>query len=352
MAGGYFRVHRRVFEHEIFAGDPFSPREAWVWLIGSASWCATTVEFEGHDFNLQRGDLVASVRCLAEAWKWSKSATQRYLIRLRDTGMIGTLAGTQGTVITICNYDDYQADAAEAGTQTGTPVGRVPGHQAGHAEAEGGTPNEPPKFGANDDETTIVSSDADGADTLAGTPAAENRDASRDTDRDTNKRKNLKEKQGSSARETPVPQRPDLGLIRAFDAEIINAWGEHRARLCPTENDKSTARAWIDLGVSPGLITEAARKVCTEMQARGAEPPRGIGILKHEIERLRRRPTPLTFHERENALWAAKIDRWQRGDWLDSWGPRPGQPGCLMPARLQAKVTAPSQGRALQGEAA
>jgi hypothetical protein len=35
---GAFWVSRGVFDHPLFRGEPFTQREAWLWLIAEAAW--------------------------------------------------------------------------------------------------------------------------------------------------------------------------------------------------------------------------------------------------------------------------------------------------------------------------
>lgn len=96
---GYVAMDREWQDHELFAGDEFSRRDAWAWLIAHAAWKPTKARIKGSSVELQRGDLSFSVRFLADKWGWSKSRVDRFLSALRSEGMIetrskiGTLAG-------------------------------------------------------------------------------------------------------------------------------------------------------------------------------------------------------------------------------------------------------------------
>jgi hypothetical protein len=105
---GVFAVDRGIWEHPSFANEPLTEREAWIWLIGEASFKARARNIGGKVVQLDRGQLAASVRFMAERWKWSKSRVDRFLKRLKIETMIGTDVGTGLLVITICNYDRYQ----------------------------------------------------------------------------------------------------------------------------------------------------------------------------------------------------------------------------------------------------
>jgi hypothetical protein len=89
---GVFAVDRGIWDHPMFADEPFTEREAWSWLIGEASFKARARNIGGKIVQLERGQLAASVRFMAERWKWSKSRVDRFLKRLKTTArkMIGT----------------------------------------------------------------------------------------------------------------------------------------------------------------------------------------------------------------------------------------------------------------------
>jgi len=64
-----------------------------------------------------RGEFLISVRYLSEKWGWSKNTVQKFLTLLKAENMIGmrTAAGTQQTIVTICNYDTYNAILPQGG---------------------------------------------------------------------------------------------------------------------------------------------------------------------------------------------------------------------------------------------
>lgn len=129
MSGGVFAVSRGIFDHPLFADEPLTEREAWIWLISEAAWKERTVRAGGHVVTLKRGQCAHSIRFMAEAWGWSKSRVDRFLTRLENGTMIGTECGTGVNKITICKYDEYQKVSLPSGTARGTTVGTEPGQQ-------------------------------------------------------------------------------------------------------------------------------------------------------------------------------------------------------------------------------
>lgn len=113
---GTVNISRRLFDSEAFKNEPFTEREAWVWLVMEASWKDRTVRAGDYVADTKRGQLAASVRFMAKAWSWTPAKVQRYLKRVEKLKMICSKTDTGVSVITICNYDKYQNGAQAADT--------------------------------------------------------------------------------------------------------------------------------------------------------------------------------------------------------------------------------------------
>ncbi len=105
---GTVNISRDLWDDTAFAQDPFSEREAWVWMIAEASWKARTRRVGDYVVELERGQLAHSTRFMADTWKWTHSKARRYLDRLEKLEMIRRETGTGVSVVTVCNYDKYQ----------------------------------------------------------------------------------------------------------------------------------------------------------------------------------------------------------------------------------------------------
>ena len=70
----YIAVSVELFEDHPIAERPYCPAFAWLDLIRRAKW--------KDGAGLERGQLRASVRFLAEAWGWSVKRTHTFLIQL------------------------------------------------------------------------------------------------------------------------------------------------------------------------------------------------------------------------------------------------------------------------------
>jgi hypothetical protein len=105
----WIRVQTAIFDHEIFAAEPFSEREAWLWLIARAAWKATVHRVGAAVLPVPPGCLFVTIRQMQLAWKWTSTRrVHQFLQLLASQNMIETSAETGKTRISICNYSRYQ----------------------------------------------------------------------------------------------------------------------------------------------------------------------------------------------------------------------------------------------------
>jgi hypothetical protein len=141
---GYIAISRGIFDHPLLKTNKrYSKLEAWAWLINAAAWRAHGHRWRFGVLHVERGELAASVREMAEQWGWPRSNVSRFLNLLAREAMIilsdsasetrtGTRTGpiTQRapSIITICNYDKFQRLVGGSKNK----VGHEPGHEPGH----------------------------------------------------------------------------------------------------------------------------------------------------------------------------------------------------------------------------
>lgn len=119
---GFFLVDRDVFDHPGFAPEPFTEREAWLWMISAAAWSGKKVRIGRAVIDLERGQLAFTLRYLATKFKWSESRLRRFLMRRTGDAAITTLATREATQVTICNYDKYQRQLHTGDAQSDAPI--------------------------------------------------------------------------------------------------------------------------------------------------------------------------------------------------------------------------------------
>lgn len=105
---GWIKLSRDITEHWIWQ-DEFRAKW-WVDLLLMASWEDKKVMHDTHVFTLKKGQIIASVSHLAKKWNKSAPTIIKFLKLLESDNMITreTLY-RQTSIITICNYERYQA---------------------------------------------------------------------------------------------------------------------------------------------------------------------------------------------------------------------------------------------------
>lgn len=106
----FIPLSRDIFEHHLWLEKrSFSRCEAWIYLIKEARFEDTKLLDKGKLVFVKRGQIYASIRFLAEAWKWSTTKVGSFLDMLILDEMIKkeTVKETGQNMITICNYDKY-----------------------------------------------------------------------------------------------------------------------------------------------------------------------------------------------------------------------------------------------------
>jgi hypothetical protein len=103
-------MHRGWQDDPLFAGEPFSRRDAWEWLISNAAWEAHSRWFKGHMVSVGRGQIVTSEAELSAAWKWTRQRVRTFLSRLEVDQKSTRETASGVTKLTICKYEQYQSE--------------------------------------------------------------------------------------------------------------------------------------------------------------------------------------------------------------------------------------------------
>lgn len=105
---GWFSLQRDIFDHDVFKREPFTEREAWIWIISKAVYEDTTHYVSGVNLPVPRGSFFTTYAELSEVWKWSSTRVRAFQKKLELKEMIVVQKNTKKTFISVCNYDVYQ----------------------------------------------------------------------------------------------------------------------------------------------------------------------------------------------------------------------------------------------------
>lgn len=110
MSGGrnVFAVARSIWTDSDFAPEPFTEREAWIWLISSAAWKDTRARGNAGPVDLRRAEFSFSVRFLATKFQWTKDKTHRFLKRLEKRDTIRDTSRDGAQIYYINKYNHFQ----------------------------------------------------------------------------------------------------------------------------------------------------------------------------------------------------------------------------------------------------
>ena len=125
---GWIKLHRGLTENWLWKDkEPFDKRSAWIDLLLMANHTDFKVRRNNHIVVRKRGEVNTSVMYLSEKWRWSRNKVYRFLELLKEDKMIQVIGTTDGTTITIENYEKYQISETTDETTDGTPHGTTDG---------------------------------------------------------------------------------------------------------------------------------------------------------------------------------------------------------------------------------
>lgn len=124
MSEGWVKIHRKLQDNKVWLSEPFTRAQAWVDLILLANHKDGYIRVAGERIDIKRGQCGWSVLNLSIRWKWSRGKANRFLKELQRDEQIILKTDTRNSIITICNYNDFQGDDTTGGTTDDTTDGQ------------------------------------------------------------------------------------------------------------------------------------------------------------------------------------------------------------------------------------
>jgi DNA replication protein DnaD len=106
--GGWIKLHRDITDHWIFNFDEPDKGLAWIYILSKANHKPNKFKIKNTLIEVDRGQLAMSQSTLQKQFKWSQNKLKRFLKLLKNERMISFETNALTTIITICNYNDYQ----------------------------------------------------------------------------------------------------------------------------------------------------------------------------------------------------------------------------------------------------
>lgn len=122
---GWIGLHRSIQETEEWLSEPFTRSQAWIDLLLLANHRIAYIRRRGILVAIERGGIGYGEETLAVRWKWSRGKLRRYLAWLEKQNRIERRISDKtvpkntsvSSYIYVTNYDKYQFDGTENGTE-------------------------------------------------------------------------------------------------------------------------------------------------------------------------------------------------------------------------------------------
>jgi len=287
---GYIIIARKIFDHPLLK-DPMYFR-GWLWLISEAAWAPyRKIAKSGRTkvlVNLLRGELAHGREFIARALNWTPQRVRTFLNHLENDGMISRRTVDGQIIISICNYDAYQVASKYDNRQTNQQTNQL------------STTNQP------------------------------------------------------QPEDKPI-QKKDIARSPGFEI-----WYS----IYPRKKQPHAARRAYDKVIATGTITteELLERTNTFAASWALRPNEDLPFCPYPASWLNKggyaddadglagapiKTPPRDLAALTDAEWSKPIQHWRdKAEWSASYyGPPPGEPGCLVPARLLITAQPASTGR-------
>ena len=122
---GFLRIRRKIIKNFLWKKRrKFSEAEAWIDLIMGASWKDEPIRLLGKDYLNLRGCIHTTQTFLANRWDWERTKVSKFLLKLRNSQMIGYRRLGIISIIELLNYDKFneEEDATATARLTARPT--------------------------------------------------------------------------------------------------------------------------------------------------------------------------------------------------------------------------------------
>jgi len=130
MENTYIKLYRSIIDSDVFASEKLL--KIWVWCLCRANFKDRTIPFKSGKgqliISVKRGEFVFGRHSAEDDLYISGSTIYKCLKSLEQLGMIKINSNNQYSIITLCNYDEYQGkdiDKGQAKDKQGTGKGQA-----------------------------------------------------------------------------------------------------------------------------------------------------------------------------------------------------------------------------------
>ena len=110
---GYAAIHRKIKSNWIWQDKPFSKGQAWIDMILKANHAEKKMNTKGGFVTIKRGQFARTEQGLADDFGWSRGKVRLFISSLKKDNMLAQEKAQGLTILSICNYDEYQFNENE-----------------------------------------------------------------------------------------------------------------------------------------------------------------------------------------------------------------------------------------------
>ncbi len=143
MNQGWIKLHRSLLDNWLFTKTKrHSHVDAWVYMLFRANHKDTKISFDNDIIIVKRGSFITSMRKMSKILGWNVKTFRSFLNLLKADQMVDYSSDQRKTLITIINYEKYQAYDKPTADQSPDQSrehwpdqsGNTPGTLSGHRE--------------------------------------------------------------------------------------------------------------------------------------------------------------------------------------------------------------------------
>lgn len=107
-SNGFVVIHRRLAEHWVWKGRPYTKGQAWVDILLRVNHAAAKIEVGNTLLELQPGQTLWSIKAMAERWGWSRKKVSGFIHGLTTDDMLSANSTSKYTILTVKNWEKNQ----------------------------------------------------------------------------------------------------------------------------------------------------------------------------------------------------------------------------------------------------
>ena len=118
MSGSWIKLHRKMQDHWVYKNPNYT--NIWLAILWGTNWKQSKVLVHGKLVIVERGEILTSIRTLAQQSHTSEKSVRNFLKHAEVDGMILPKKGTATTHFIVLNYNDLQEQQSTEGHTEGT----------------------------------------------------------------------------------------------------------------------------------------------------------------------------------------------------------------------------------------